>query len=370
MIENTIPVQVHGHGYIIDDLGEVHLDKTNAIHPANIARVLARALANESNFWINKIAFGNGGSVVDAAYNITYKTPNDGLPPDAAGWRSRLYNETYAEYVNESDITVSSGIGAVPGGDPLAVINSMSGPGVVSVDQGLLSQVVITCVLNPSEPLSQYPTDIIGSAVNNITEFTDTPFTFDEIALFTSGADLAATPGSQSVRVGTKTSTDNTGLLANTVYEFDIMVSGVSQHISIHTPLTGSGLAGEILYSDLILLLNNALVGATATINDGVHLTYGYLLFTNNDVGATANINIDLPLTPPTNWLFDGLNSFINLVTPVPGAAGGIDNDANTPANEASRMLTHLIFSPILKSSNRTFIVKYTLTISVARSTT
>lgn len=369
MIDNTIPVQVLGHVHIEDDLGNVHLDESNAIHPANIARVFARALANESNFWINRIAFGNGGTVVDSAYNITYKTPNDGLPPDSAGWRSRLYNETYYEYVDESSLLVSTGPGAVPSSDPLAVLNNTSGPGVVSIDQGLISQVLITCILNPDEPLSQYPTDIVGDGSGHITEYTETPFTFDEIGLFTAGTALSATPGTQSVNVGTKTATDITGLLANTTYVFNIEISGITQHITITTPLTGSGTSGEIIYSDLIILLNAAMTGATATINDGVNMTYGYLLITNNDTGSTANIALEDPLSPPNNWLFNELNSFVGFLAPEIGSGGGVDNDPNHPTNEAQRMLTHLIFSPVLKAANRTFIIKYTLTISVARST-
>jgi hypothetical protein len=370
MFENTIPipVQVHGYVHIEDDLGNVYLDKSNAIHPANMGRVFARALANESNYWINRIAFGNGGTVVDAAYNITYKTPNDGLPPDAAGWKSCLYNETYSEYINESSILISSGVGAVPSSDPLAILNNMSGPGVVSVDQGLISQVVITCVLNPNEPLSQYPTDIVGNALNNVTEYTETPFTFDEIGLFTAGTTVIATPGTQSVNVSIKTATDPTGLLPDTTYIFDINVSGTIQHITIHTPLTGSGVGGQILYSDLIILLNVTIADATVSINDGTNMTYGYLKFTNDDVGVNANITLITPASPPDNWLFDGLNSFIGFLAPVNGTDGGVDNDLNNPTHEAQRMLTHLIFSPVLKAANRTFIIKYTLTISVARS--
>ena len=368
MIDNKIPICVHGHCLITDDTGEVILDKSNAIHPANVARIIARALANESNYWIDRIAFGNSGTVTDSAFNITYKTPNDGLPPDVTGWRSRLYNETYSEVINESSVLISTGVGASPTNDPVAVANSQLGPGVVSVDQGQLSQVVISCVLNPNEPKGQFATDIVGNGSNGIAESTETPFTFDEIGLFTAGAPLAATPGSQAANIGIKTSTDNTSLSPNTTYVFDIGVSGITQSITIHTPASGSGTSGEILYSDLLVLINAVLSGATATISDEIHQTYGYLQFTNNSTGSTASISLSVPSSPPGNWLFDNLGSFIGFETAIVGSAAGVDNDPNHPTKEASRMLTHLIFSPVLKSANRTFIIKYTLTIGVARS--
>jgi hypothetical protein len=66
-------IAVKGHIHIEDDLGNVLLDKNNAIHPQNMSRVIARALANENNFYIHRIAFGNGGTLTDAAYTITYR---------------------------------------------------------------------------------------------------------------------------------------------------------------------------------------------------------------------------------------------------------------------------------------------------------
>ena len=84
-----LPVQVKGHLKIEDDLGNVLVDKDNAIHPQNMARVFARALSNEHNYFINRIAFGNGGTTVDAAFTVTYRTPNDGQSPDVATWDSQ-----------------------------------------------------------------------------------------------------------------------------------------------------------------------------------------------------------------------------------------------------------------------------------------
>ncbi len=56
----------------VGDAGRVLLDQKNAVHPQNMARIFARALANESNYFIHRIAFGNGGTDIDVASNIIY----------------------------------------------------------------------------------------------------------------------------------------------------------------------------------------------------------------------------------------------------------------------------------------------------------
>lgn len=71
----------HGHVLISDaDTGEVLLDKFNAINFENMAIAIANLLANKTDangngFYISKIAFGRGGTMIDANGNITYKTP-------------------------------------------------------------------------------------------------------------------------------------------------------------------------------------------------------------------------------------------------------------------------------------------------------
>ncbi len=145
--ETTIPMIVQGHCKIEDDLGNTHLDKDNAVHPQNMARVIARALSNESNFRIHRIGFGNGGSDIDAAFTVTFKSPNDGQPPDTQTWDSRLYNETYSEIVDESNVSlgvdpgsaddrvgIRAGGGSNPDGDPTSTTSA--GPGVRSASLG------------------------------------------------------------------------------------------------------------------------------------------------------------------------------------------------------------------------------------------
>ncbi|MNE96638.1 hypothetical protein D3C80_1948600 [compost metagenome] len=68
--------------------------------------------------------------------------------------------------------------------------------------------------------------------------------------------------------------------------------------------------------------------------------------------------------------MFRALTGYKSIETAVNGKQAGIANDVTNYANERERMLTHIIFSPVLKSANRSLIITYTLTISIARSDT
>lgn len=380
----NLPINVKGHIKIQDDLGQLLLDKKNAVHPQNMARVIARALANESNAGVYRIVFGNGGTLVNAAFTVTYKTPNDGQSPDVKTWDSTIYNETYSEIIDEGNPTLNpllgtnpSGGGANPAGDPTSVPH-VSGPGVRSNEIGLTSEVIIVAVLNAGEPASQFVTDSQAP-----TENTESAFTFDEIGLYTSGGPGVNTSGYQYINVGSKTSEDDTGLLPNTAYNFTVSVNGGSaQTVTFTTPLVGgSGASGEILYGDLCEAINTgdiawgspALTGATLSITDLTGgsfptivnaQTFGFLRVQSNTTGAGSSITLTLGtmvpnLNPPTGGA---------LVTAVAGVNAGIQNDAVNSTLERERLLTHVIFSPVLKAANRTLTITYTLTISVARS--
>ena len=71
---------VEGHVVIRDaDSGEMLLDKYNAINFENFALAVANSLANQTtnsnNHFIAKLAFGYGGTTIDANGNVTYKDP-------------------------------------------------------------------------------------------------------------------------------------------------------------------------------------------------------------------------------------------------------------------------------------------------------
>jgi hypothetical protein len=404
--QGFVPVIIKGHCKIVDDLGNVLLNKDNAIHPQNMARVIARALSNEHNYFINRVAFGNGGTTVNAAFTVSYNTPNDGQSPDINTWESRLYNETYSEIINEGQDTLNpllgtdpgsadlqvgnrTGGGAVPTSDPVSVPH-VSGPGVRSTELGLTSEALITVVLNGDEPLGQFASD-----TNPPTESTEEDFVFDEIGLFTSGAQAIATSGYALIDVGTRTSTDDSGLLPDVEYTFRVAFDGGAiLPITFTTPAGGgSGTGGQILYGDVCEAVNTGDVlwnmsgtsplpgGATLAITDSGTTpfstisgkqTFGYLRIESGSSGATSLVDIDethadtiaflAALNPPL-----GASIFEDNVS---GSDDGLQNAPTTPEDERERLLAHLIFSPVLKARNRTLIITYTLTVSVARTPT
>lgn len=369
----AIPVQVMGHVLIKDDLNNVLVDKSNAVHPQNMARIIGRALAHQlDNFYIDRMAFGNGGTIVSSNNMITYKTPNDGQPPDPQTWKSALYNEVYSEIVDPQQThgAMGSGPGAVPADDP-PFVPWVSGPGVRSTELGLTTQVLVECVLNPAEPTGEFLTDTVGPP--NVLSNEGT-FVFDEIGLFTSGLPQTATQGYQDANVSTRKATDDTGLNPSTAYDFNININGGgATNKSITTPAAGSGPLGAITYGDLITLIN-AQIGpaALASIDDDPPTTntFGNLRFTSSTTGSTSTIVLaNATILPPLHvQLFPSLNAFVSFFPAANGSDAGLQNDPTDPAQEAFRLLTHIIFSPVLKSANRTLTILYTLTISVARS--
>jgi len=392
-MEQFLPISVKGHVKIENDLGEVLLNEDNAVHPQNLSRVIARALSAESNYWIHRIAYGNGGTSVDAAFLITYNTPNDGQSPDSNTWDSRLYNETYSEIINDSaggllgtdpgssgpNAGQRSGGGADPTGDPTTV-EHVSGPGVRSNELGLTSEIVITSVLNPGEPTGQFLTD-------DQTD-TESDFTFDEIGLYTTGTPASASVGYHNIDVGNRTSEDDSGLLANTAYSLDVTIDGGTlQQINFTTPVAGgSGPSSEILYGDICEAINTGAVawgtpsftGGTLTITDNSGSfssipigtqTFGFLKATSDTTGATSSVLLaagtggGADMIASVNTPTGGV-----LQTAVDGVDAGIQNDPVNSTTERERLLTHIIFSPVLKSANRTLTITYTLTVSVART--
>jgi|TARA_B100000035_G_scaffold3288_1_gene2835 hypothetical protein len=109
MFKDKINLQAIGTLKISDkETGTVLVDKRNAIHPGNMAYVLASALGgkpasiNSSGDapYINWMAFGNGGS--SSTTTLSYRSPRvfttyDGLPITSSN--STLYSKTYQQEV-------------------------------------------------------------------------------------------------------------------------------------------------------------------------------------------------------------------------------------------------------------------------------
>lgn len=366
----TFQCRAHGHVKITDDLGQVLLDQDNAVHPENMARVIARALSHEPNYQIYRVAFGNGGTTVSAGNTITYKTPNDGQLPDPAGWQSRLYNETFSIVIDDQSPLFGTGVGTSNIGSPPSV-PGISGPGVRSTELGLISTVLVDVVLNASEPLSETLTDT-GTANSQL----KTEFTFDEMGLYSPGLSDVNTAGTQAVNLPNLNIQSNTGL--NTAYQYSFGISvngGTPQTITITTPNTGTGVDGTstyVSYADILPLINTAIApyGASASISDitnGID-TGGNLVFKSTTNGPGSSILLTQTLPAPANWLFNHLLGYVSIGTPVAGQLAGVQDNPADPNTVRERLLTHIIFSPILKSANRTLSVQYTLSIAVART--
>lgn len=405
-MHDLLPVVVKGHLTIEDDLGNVLVDKDNAVHPQNLARVISRALANESNYFIKRIAFGNGGTDIDAALNITFNTPNDGQTPDTRTWDSQLYNETYSEIVDDSDPDIGTGPGANPAGDP-PTVEHVSGPGVFSSELGILSQVVVRAVLNKDEPTGQ-----LSSGTDPESSNFDSSFTFDEVGLWTGGQAQTATSGFQNIQVGIPAninSESDTGLVPLRTHDFVVTIDGgTPTTIEFTVPASGSGNGtdaplGAITYGDLCEAINtgditwNAAWGGANPIPGGSQLsmtdfsgnyptivgaqTFGFLQLTSGGApGASSSVllaNGTAPVGSPVVGFIDlfdpalGLNppTGAALQTPVAGTDAGIQDDPVNPNSEAERLLTHVVFAPVLKAANRALNITYTLTVAVARTT-
>jgi hypothetical protein len=388
-MKSNLSINVKGHVLISDtNTGEVLLDKDNAIHPQNMSRIIARALSNEPNAIIKRMAFGNGATQTDIVGNIIFKTPNDGTE---SGWESRLYNETYSEIVDEADInfgtdpgsadgsSIRTGGGAKPEDDPL-------GGGVTSVEVGKKSNIVIRIFLNEDEPFGQLPND---APVPSLEE-DERCFVFDEIGLYSPGKQARDTPGYTNVNVDNKTSEDYLTLAINTNYTMNLEVDGVTYNTTIRTPASGSGPMGQLTYGDLCEGINTASWTAAAfasPVNDYVYVfitdrsgglypsitaaqSYGFLTFQSKTTGALSSVDL-LCDSLTVNELFSSLTggncANCNIGT-IFGDSAGVANDVINPSNERERLLTHIIFSPILKSKSRALTIEYTLTVSVGQT--
>jgi hypothetical protein len=388
MSNDNFNVSVKGH-VLAKSLktGKILIDKENAVHPQNMARVIARALAKEDNYYVYRMAFGNGGTFTDSSGQTVYRPPNDGR--DGSGWESRLYNETYSEIVDDTSPLVGTDPGSAdannvrPGGG--AVPSDDSGTdNTVSQEVGSKSNIIVTVYLNQNEPDGQ-----VASITNPSQGAADEYFDFDELGLYTSGQPARDSSGYATVNVGDKKSSDVSPLSPNGQYNITLTVDGTIFNAVLKLPSSGTGTAGEITYGDICEGINGGgWIVSGDQINDHIYVyitdvtngtypsilarqSYGFLNFESKSTGATSSVSLSC-VSGNVNDFFNNLSvgicGNVNYAV-VPGKDAGSANDSITPANERERLLTHLIFSPIRKSADDEIVIIYTLTVSVNPST-
>jgi hypothetical protein len=156
MSEITQTIKITGHIKVFDPVtGEVFEDKDNAIHYENISVAIANTLADRGVGAIYQMAFGNGGSSIDATGVITY------LPPNTTGQAAALYNQTYAKIVDDTNILNT---------DPTR--NNMT---VLHTSGTVYSDILVSCLLDYGEPAGQ---DAFDNSTN-----VDGTYVFDELGL-------------------------------------------------------------------------------------------------------------------------------------------------------------------------------------------
>lgn len=384
----NIPIEISTRVIISDtETNEVLVDKSNAIHSQNMARVIARGLANEGNHYFYRMAFGNGGTFRDAGGNLVYNPPNDGRD---GSWESRLYNETYSEVVDELDPNFKYDLGSAesgnirPGGGSIPT-DDPGGGGVVSQEVGSKSNIIATVYLNNNEPMGQ--TEAVYGPYTELTP-DEQCFQFDELGLYSFGAPATATHGYLSVNINNATSETVTTLDPNTQYDISLVVDGATYLTNILTPAGGSGPSSQITYGDICEGINTGawIIGGDQ-LNDHVLFyvtdrsggtyptiigkqSYGYFMVESKSLGSNSSVTLNCTSGSPNDFFNAITNNSCAIVNDNSsvGANAGVANDSNNPDNERERLLTHIIFNPILKTSHRQLKIVYILTVSVAKT--
>ena len=151
-------LNVSGHILIRDkETGEELVNKRNAIHYGNMARVVALALKNADNEYINFIAYGSGGTSVDTSGKVLYKKPRVSESYDSS---ASLYNRTFQKNFTDPDDN-----------NKIEVIQGAS-----------YSDLKITSTLAYNEPSGQ---ELFDTSTDN-----EGDYVFDELALFTNASDI------------------------------------------------------------------------------------------------------------------------------------------------------------------------------------
>lgn len=150
-----------GHILIKDkNTGEVIINKRNAIHYGNMARVVALALNNTSAAYIHYMGFGNGGTSIGTEGKVTYKSPRVSEAYEAS---TSLYNKTYHKDIQGPDVED-------PENNKIEII---TGPSYTDIR--------MTVTLGYYQPTNQ---EIFDNSTNN-----DGDYVFDELGIFTYPSD-------------------------------------------------------------------------------------------------------------------------------------------------------------------------------------
>jgi hypothetical protein len=156
-MQELLSVKIKGHVKIQDmETGEIVVDQHNDVHPQNMALVVSRALARDSNGYIFRMCFGNGGTSYTSSGTLVYRPSNTIGSAD-------LYKPTYFVNVDEQSTGTPESNSVVSSPSPSPAITS---------------NIRIVAQLNANEPAGQAETD-------NITTDSESPFVFDEIGLKT-----------------------------------------------------------------------------------------------------------------------------------------------------------------------------------------
>jgi hypothetical protein len=167
---DTLKTSVEGHIKIWDpETQEVYVNKRNAVNLENMSIAIANLLAGTANgqYGIVEMHFGNGGTVIDSAGNVTYR------PPNVNGQGEQLYNDTFYKVVDETDLIHNT--------DP-----TLNNTTVNHINGFNYSDIVVTCTIDYSEPsATDFTFNLAGQAQDafDTASNMDGSFVFDELGL-------------------------------------------------------------------------------------------------------------------------------------------------------------------------------------------
>lgn len=146
-------ISVTGHIVIRDAESKQELvNKRNAVHYGNMARIVAQALTNDAHAYIYYMAFGNGATSVDTVGKVIYKSPRVSEAYEAT---NTLYNRTFYKQIDTTT-------------------DIIQGPSYTDIR--------MVCTLEYNEPVLQ---DLFDSST-----IMEGNYIFDELGVFSAPTDL------------------------------------------------------------------------------------------------------------------------------------------------------------------------------------